>query len=220
MSEIDFTTLKELDCPLLEQPTNDMCMGDLVKLLAFNTAILERMVLGSIVPAGIVSYFSGTVEDVPPRFLVCDGSYYDPTTYPELFEKIRYTYGRDINNCFAVPDLRVSIIQGVALESLCMDENEDSLWEGLTRETGAPVNGNVVGSRIKHENTDYFNSGKLPDEGDSIYGKMALHHPLDRAPGARSRGGGQLVGHRALGLTSLADPQLDDPAAGRELPRR
>ena len=181
MAETDFTTLTELECPLLEQPTNDMCMGDLIKLLAFNTAVLERMVANSIVPAGIVSYFSGQESDVPPRFLICDGSYFDPSTYPELFAKIKYTYGRDVDNCFAVPDLRVSIIQGVALGSECMDEDEAVLWEGRNPAVGAAVQGNVVGSRIKfpHNPVDplnpvYFNSTNAPQVGDSIYGKMSL----------------------------------------------
>lgn len=175
MSEIDFTTLSPNDCPLLEQPTNDMCMGDLIKLLAFNTAVLERMVKGSIVPAGIVSYFAGQEADIPARFIICDGSYYDPNTYPELFAKIKYTYGRNVDNCFAVPDLRVSIIQGLALGSECMVASEEAKWEGKTPAAGANVQGNVVGSRIKYPNSSpVYNSSNPPSESASVYGKMAL----------------------------------------------
>lgn len=170
----DFTTLTDLNCPLLEQPTNDMCMGDLIKLLAFNTAVLERQLLNSIVPAGIVSYFGGAVADIPPRFILCDGSFFDPKTYPELFDKIRYTYGRDTDNCFAVPDLRASIIQGVSIESGCFDESEKPLWEGRDPSAGAIVEDNVVGSKIKHLNTEHFKSPNNPQVGDKTYAKMAL----------------------------------------------
>jgi hypothetical protein len=151
----DFTDLVEVRCPLLEQPTNDMCVGDLVKLLAYNTAVLERTLLDNVVPAGVISYYSGSLSEVPAGLLVCDGAFYEPETYPELFENIHYTHGKsdDPDNFFAVPDLRVSIIQGMALSSDTMATTEQPNWQGNDPSVGGVVNGDYVGASITHANT-------------------------------------------------------------------
>ncbi|MEQ9550823.1 MAG: tail fiber protein [Coleofasciculus sp. G3-WIS-01] len=47
--------------------------------------------------------------DQPPGWVRCDGDFFETTTYPVLFELIKYTYGRKRlgdKNYFAVPDLR------------------------------------------------------------------------------------------------------------------
>ena len=167
----NFSDLSQGRCPLLEQPTDDMCVGDLVKLLAYNTAVLERTLLNNVVPAGVISYFSGSEEEVPAGSLICDGKFYEPETYPELFDSIRYSYGKGVGNnesCFAVPDLRVSMVQGMALGSTKMSPDEQPNWKGNDPVQGAEVEGDVVGARITHRNTE---SGIV---AGSRYDKVAL----------------------------------------------
>jgi microcystin-dependent protein len=54
-------------------------------------------------PVGSVIMFAGSMP--PPGWLLCDGTAYDPATYPDLHGVIGTNYGSDGGN-FKVPDLR------------------------------------------------------------------------------------------------------------------
>lgn len=64
------------------------------------------------VRAGTVTYFANATA--PIGYLICDGSLYSTTTYPELFNAIGYLYGGS-GATFQVPDLRGEFIRGAAL---------------------------------------------------------------------------------------------------------
>ena len=53
-------------------------------------------------PIGVIQAFSGTT--IPRGFLLCNGSSYKTTDYPELFNIIGYTYGGS-DDTFNVPNL-------------------------------------------------------------------------------------------------------------------
>ena len=146
MSNIDFNDLSKLDCPLLEQPNENMCIGELVRLLTKNTALLERALLASVIPAGMSFSFAGDLADRPKGFIVADGSWYQPTTYPNLFTVIKYRYGRRDDGCFRVPDYRGTELVGMDLGVGCISSIDD--WRGFS-ETGGLISGDTVGSNNK-----------------------------------------------------------------------
>ena len=58
---------------------------------------------GSIIPTSSIMIYGGTVA--PNGWLFCDGTPYDPSTYPELFSVIGYSFGQ-VGLSFLVPDMR------------------------------------------------------------------------------------------------------------------
>ena len=61
--------------------------------------------------AGMVVPFAGTANKVPPHWLPCDGSEYNASEYPNLFEVIGYKYGGS-GSKFKVPDYRECTLVG------------------------------------------------------------------------------------------------------------
>lgn len=66
--------------------------------------------LGVTNPPGTIIAFAG--QNAPGGYLVCDGSQYDISLYPELFDAIFVTYGGNGIDKFNVPDLRGEFIRG------------------------------------------------------------------------------------------------------------
>jgi microcystin-dependent protein len=62
------------------------------------------------VPAGAVFHFAATTA--PAGYLVCDGSAYATTVYPDLFAVVGYTFG-GAGGTFNVPDLTGAFVRGV-----------------------------------------------------------------------------------------------------------
>jgi len=65
--------------------------------------------LMGIVPIGGMIGFGGDVA--PLGWLLCDGAFYDPAVYPELYSELGYKYGQS-GNLFAVPDARGRVAIG------------------------------------------------------------------------------------------------------------
>lgn len=61
--------------------------------------------------AGMVVQFAGAASKVPPHWLLCDGSEYDCSAYPNLFNAIGYMYGGS-GSKFKVPDYRECALVG------------------------------------------------------------------------------------------------------------
>ncbi|EAM53192.1 phage tail protein [Crocosphaera watsonii WH 8501] len=59
--------------------------------------------VGSIIPKSSIVVFGGAVA--PNGWLFCDGTPYDPSTYPQLFSAIGYGFGQ-VGSLFRVPDMR------------------------------------------------------------------------------------------------------------------
>lgn len=144
MSNIDFDSLSPLECPLLIQPSNSDCIGDLIEKLTYNLAIMERALLEQVKPAGLVMWSAGPVENKPKGFILADGSWYSPEVFPRLFDSIQYRYGKREDGCFRLPDLRAVAIRGNDLGRKCFSDISD--WDGFDT-AGNQVSGDYVGSQ-------------------------------------------------------------------------
>lgn len=66
----------------------------------------------STIPSGTIIAFGG--EEIPAGWLLCDGSAYSSTNYPDLFQSISTNYGTgESQGNFNVPDLRGMFLRGV-----------------------------------------------------------------------------------------------------------
>ena len=61
-------------------------------------------------PVGSLQAYAGA--SAPTGWLLCDGTSYSTTVYPELFNVLGYTYGGDPPQNFLVPDLRGRVPMG------------------------------------------------------------------------------------------------------------
>jgi hypothetical protein len=169
MANIDFDDLEPLACPLVTQPDNNTCIGDLIKQYAYNLAILERALLKTVVAAGMLQYFMGGLSKIPKGYVIADGSWYSPETFPNLFANIKYIHGKREDGCFRVPDLRSTILVGLDMNRKCLtDVNE---YVGLDV-NGDPVEGDNVGA-----SRTYCQSPNIGQECDSLV-KKKLAIPL------------------------------------------
>lgn len=169
MSNTDFDDLEPLPCPLVTQPDNTVCIGDLIKQYAYNLAILERALLKTIVAAGIVHYFTGCLSKIPKGYIIADGSWYSPDTFPNLFDNIKYIHGKREDGCFRVPDLRSTILVGLDMGRDCLTDVLE--YEGMDA-NGDPVVGDYVGAA-----RTYCQSPNVGQECDSLV-KEKLAIPL------------------------------------------
>jgi microcystin-dependent protein len=85
---------------------------------------------GANVPTSTVLDYAGPTA--PIGFVLCDGTYYDPTdpTYKPLYDIIGYEYGKDTQNRYRVPDLKGRTTVGVDVGS--------QLWSIPGRTFGTP----------------------------------------------------------------------------------
>jgi microcystin-dependent protein len=70
--------------------------------------------LGSKFPMPIGAILPYLGQSPPSSFLVCDGTTYDISQYPLLFEALSTYYGGDGITTFSVPDLTLAFISGTA----------------------------------------------------------------------------------------------------------
>jgi len=137
----NFDSLSPLECPLMEQPADSMCIGDLVQLLSYNTMVLERNLLNRTAPAGVIRYFAGSSGDVPAGNLICDGSSYSTTTYPVLGKLLGDLYRKsDTETCFYLPDLRGKLVVGADLENE-IDGNGNWRYYKYSQTNNTPTQG-------------------------------------------------------------------------------
>ena len=65
------------------------------------------------VPTGAVMPYAGPVDNTPTGWLLCDGSLVDAGYFPNLFNAIKYVYGKgSVTSQFRLPDLRSRVIMG------------------------------------------------------------------------------------------------------------
>ena len=65
---------------------------------------------GDTLPIGAILPFSGDI--IPNGWLLCDGSPFSASEYPELFDLIGVTYGWDENRNPLLPDMRGRVVVG------------------------------------------------------------------------------------------------------------
>jgi microcystin-dependent protein len=81
----------------------------------------------SLVPTGTVSSFAGTTA--PDGYLICDGSEYDESIYPQLFAVIGSTFntGGETAGHFRVPQLEDEFIRGASTGNPVGQSEEDAM---------------------------------------------------------------------------------------------
>lgn len=89
---------------------------------------IKPSVLPFLVPTGAILPYAGPARNVPAGWLLCDGSLVDQGNFADLFNAIKYTYGKgSVPSQFKLPDLRSRIVMG---------------FDGMTN--GDAVNGQAV----------------------------------------------------------------------------
>ena len=76
------------------------------------------------VPAGTILPFAGPKTKIPPGYLACDGTLYNTSDYPVLYDAIGTVWGGS-GLQFRVPDLRGMFLRGVS-EGANLDEDKAS----------------------------------------------------------------------------------------------
>lgn len=68
---------------------------------------IKPSTLPYLVPTGAIMPFAGPAKNVPAGWLLCDGSLVDQGNFNDLFNVIKYTYGKgSVPSQFKIPDLR------------------------------------------------------------------------------------------------------------------
>jgi len=154
-----YNTLPDIACPLLEQPDENMCIGELVHLLTYNMMVMERTLMNSMSPAGVISLYAGTTGSIPTKALICDGSVYNKTVFPNLFDAIGHLYRGGLSDeelhqsCFRVPDLRGTVLVGAELNASPTRTPFLGSWTSHSYDSGAtsipPNTDGTSGAHIK-----------------------------------------------------------------------
>lgn len=124
--------------------------------------------LGS-APVGAIFEFAGNV--VPDNFLLCDGSSYLRTDYPDLFSALGTIYGAVDETHFNVPDRRGYVGVGLKSEDTLFGELGKTLGETSVALTLQNLPSNVYTDSVTNV---YFNNqgygtwmnNKIPGGGD------------------------------------------------------
>jgi len=93
----------------------------------------------NIVPTGAILAWYGTIA--PTGFLLCDGTIYPNTAYPNLSSLLGLTFGGDGITTFAVPDLKGRTIVGV---NTAANDGSNRVWPTDTNYAGLPIYANVA----------------------------------------------------------------------------
>jgi microcystin-dependent protein len=96
-------------------------------------------------PAGTIIAFGGNATKIPSGWLLCDGTLYDQTAYPDLFKAISSNWGGE-GTKFRVPDLRGVFLRGVNSGNTDTKRFYDPDAGARTNKYDAGNTGNTVGS--------------------------------------------------------------------------
>lgn len=115
------------------------------------TSGYTKAIAGGVLEAGVVDFHA--LQNARPNRLICDGSLYDPASFPDLFAKIGATFGGDGVSTFAVPDYTGALtIAAPTVPTTVDDSGTVSSGETVTDagDVGGTTGGNVPsGGRVK-----------------------------------------------------------------------
>ena len=136
---------------------------------------------GDTLPVGsIIAYSSDTI---PNGWLLCDGSSFSTTSYPELFEAIGVTYGWDDERNPKLPDLRGRVAVGKK-DATSADDTE---FSSLGKTGGSQPHNNlqpylVTNFIIKAKNTAVVKGDVIQEDGtaseNNVYSAKAIDNKL------------------------------------------
>lgn len=91
-------------------------------------------------PPGTIITFAGPKTNIPPGYLICDGTEHTIANYPNLAAAIGTSWGGDGSTTFRVPDLRGMFLRGFS------DASDDDPNKGTRTARNGGATGNAVGS--------------------------------------------------------------------------
>jgi len=103
--------------PVMTSADREMIENPVAGMQIFNSnrfciEYFDGLNWASSIPAGTVQPFAGEYSVVPQGWLPCDGSEYQKTDFPDLYEAIKNAWGEN-GTKFRVPDLRGQFLRGV-----------------------------------------------------------------------------------------------------------
>lgn len=142
---------------------------------------------GDTLPIGAILPFSS--DTIPNGWLLCDGSSFSATSYPELFDVIGVTYGWDDDRNPKLPDLRGRVAVGKK-DATSADDTE---FSSLGKTGGEKTHTLTVDEMPSHSHplngsTDYVG---IDGTGGTAYGEMRYGNSLRWKIGQQSKGGDQ-----------------------------
>ena len=112
-----FGTALLTDAAITTPKLADAAVTD-AKLAAQSVALanLKQEIINQLVPPGTVVAFAGPVGNIPPGWLLCDGTAYLRTQFAGLYNAIGVAWGAGdfSGQLFQVPDLRGEFLRGVS----------------------------------------------------------------------------------------------------------
>jgi len=132
------------------------------KILGVPVAEVAKVALSAKVdfPAGAIIPFAGKPDKIPDGWLLCDGTEYGVTGYPELFGVIGYNWGSSGADLFRVPDLRGVFLRGTS-GSVSDGFTDPDNGSRISRYAGGNI-GNQVGSYQNDEFQSHSHNNVAP----------------------------------------------------------
>lgn len=121
-----------------------------------------KLYVDSFIPVGVIMPFGGVSAPAGGHWLLCDGTDYSTTTYPELFSALQYRFGGS-GGTFKVPNLNGRVMVGV-------DPTQDRF------NTPGDLGGTWVAPISKHHHTMTHDHGEFDSGVQSANHQHAMTH--------------------------------------------
>jgi hypothetical protein len=165
------------------------------KILGVPIADVARVALNVQVtfPVGAIIPFGGPYDKIPDGWLLCDGTLYDITAYPELFAVIGCIWGSPDPDLFQVPDLRGIFLRGVNRNAAdeFSDPDKDSRVSRYPGGNFANTVGSYQADAFESHTHTYVNTlMKIGEEGyhaGGSHGGSAPNPPVNYTGGNETR---------------------------------
>jgi hypothetical protein len=153
---IGFPTQPECDCNFILPMSKEPCIGDTLDVMFYNISALnvafQKFIKRS---AGKIQIHAGSPNDIPADEILCDGSSYEPSEFPQLFARLGYRHGKS-GSKFLVPDYRGQFLRGVD-----MGAGNDPNASSRTAPASGGQSGDTVGSAQGHAFQKHTHSSEV-----------------------------------------------------------
>lgn len=98
------------------------------------------------VPAGTINAFAGPVENIPPGWLLCNGTALKSQSYPSLFAAIGTAWGNGSNDADPATNFNLPSLSGMFLRGVAYGSNQDPDRDARSQIASGGNTGDQVGS--------------------------------------------------------------------------